>query len=46
MSSTMAFRKEPNLWKSFVPTKASFFAWEAWHGKILTVEKIQKEGLH
>ena len=29
------------LWKSCVPSKVNFFAWEVWWGKFLTIEKIE-----
>ena len=27
-----------------VPTKVSFFAWEVWCGKVLTMEQLKKRG--
>ncbi|RVW22247.1 LINE-1 reverse transcriptase-like [Vitis vinifera] len=32
------------IWMDKVPTKVSFFAWEAAWGKILTLDKLQKRG--
>lgn len=32
------------LWNSWVPTKICFFAWEAWWGKVLTMEQLKKRG--
>ena len=32
------------IWVSFVPTKVSFFAWEAAWGKVLTMDKLQRRG--
>ena len=32
------------IWVQYVPTKASFFAWEAAWGKILTFDKLQRRG--
>ncbi|KAJ9707979.1 hypothetical protein PVL29_000172 [Vitis rotundifolia] len=32
------------IWMDKVPTKASFFAWEATWGKILTLDKLQRRG--
>ena len=32
------------LWNSCVPPKLRFFAWEAWWGKILTMEQLKKRG--
>ncbi|RVW17078.1 hypothetical protein CK203_076005 [Vitis vinifera] len=32
------------IWMDKVPTKVSFFAWEASVGKILTLDKLQKRG--
>ncbi|RVW60548.1 hypothetical protein CK203_061456 [Vitis vinifera] len=32
------------IWMDKVPTKVSFFAWEASWGKILTLDKLQKRG--
>ena len=29
-----------------IPTKVSFFAWEAWWGKILTLDQLKKRGKH
>ncbi|RVX22446.1 Xylulose kinase [Vitis vinifera] len=42
-SSARAF---PNrrIWMDKVPTKVSFFAWEASWGKILTLDKLQRRG--
>ncbi|RVX17539.1 hypothetical protein CK203_003885 [Vitis vinifera] len=42
-SSACAF---PNrrIWMDKVPTKVSFFAWEASWGKILTLDKLQRRG--
>ena len=32
------------VWVDKVPTKAAFFAWEASWGKILTLDRLQKQG--
>ena len=32
------------LWNPCVPTKISFFAWEVWWGKILTMNQLKKRG--
>ena len=32
------------LWNPCVPTKVSFFSWEAWLGKMLTMEQSKKRG--
>ena len=32
------------IWKQCVPTKIGFFAWEAWWGKVLTVDQLKKRG--
>ena len=32
------------IWNICIPTKVSFFAWEAWWGKVLTVEQLKKRG--
>ena len=32
------------IWMDKVPTKVSFFAWEASWGKILTLDKLQRRG--
>ena len=32
------------LWNNLVPLKVSFFAWEVWWEKILTIEHIKKGG--
>ena len=34
------------IWVHCVPTKATFFAWEATWGKILTLDKLQRRGWH
>ena len=34
------------IWVHCVPTKATFFAWEATWGKILTLDKLQRKGWH
>ncbi|RVW56226.1 Xylulose kinase [Vitis vinifera] len=42
------FRTSPEriqrIWMDKVPTKVSFFAWEASWGKILTLDKLQRRG--
>ena len=32
------------IWSNWVPTKMSFFAWEAFWGKVLTLDQIKKRG--
>ena len=32
------------IWSNWVPTKMSFFAWEASWGKVLTLDQIKKQG--
>ena len=34
------------IWIPCVPTKATFFAWEATWGKVLTLDKLQRRGWH
>ena len=34
------------IWVHCVPTKATFFAWEAAWGKVLTLDKLQRRGWH
>ena len=34
------------VWNSHIPTKVSFFAREAWWGKILTLDQFKKRGKH
>ena len=34
------------IWVHCVPTNATFFAWEAAWGKILTLDKLQRRGWH
>ena len=34
------------IWVHCVPTKTTFFAWEATYGKILTLDKLQRRGWH
>ena len=34
------------IWNNCIPTKISFFAWEVWWGKILTMEQLKKRGRH
>ena len=34
------------LWNSCVPPKVSFFAWEAWWGKVHTSMHLKKRGFH
>ena len=34
------------IWVHCVPTKATFFAWEATWGKILTLDELQRRGWH
>lgn len=43
--STETRKWVPMSWKSFTLPKVSFFAWEAWHGKILTTENLEKKGI-
>ena len=31
-----------NIWSTCVPTKVSFFAWEAYWGKVLTLDQLKK----
>ena len=33
------------VWNSWIPTKISF-AWEAWWGKVLTMDQLKKRGRH
>ena len=39
-------RKAPYklIWNSLVPSKVSFFMWEVWWGKILTMEHLKRRG--
>ena len=32
------------VWNNCIPTKVSFFAWEAWWSKALTMEQLKKRG--
>uniref|UniRef100_A0A7C9ALA2 Reverse transcriptase domain-containing protein n=1 Tax=Opuntia streptacantha TaxID=393608 RepID=A0A7C9ALA2_OPUST len=32
------------IWRSLAPAKVSFFVWEASHGKILTIDNLQRRG--
>ena len=32
------------IWRALAPVKVSFFVWEASHGKILTIDNLQKRG--
>lgn len=32
------------VWKSKVPTRVSFFVWEATHGKILIIDNLRRIG--
>ena len=34
------------IWVHCVPTKTTFFAWQATWGKILTLDKLQRRGWH
>ena len=34
------------LWNPYVPSKVGFFAWEAWWGKVLTMDQLKKRGFH
>ena len=34
------------IWKNCIPSKISFFVWEVWWGKILTMEQLKKRGRH
>ena len=34
------------IWMPCVPTKVTFFAWEAAWGKVLTLDKLQRRGWH
>ena len=40
-------RKTPYklIWNYLVPPKVSFFVWEVWWGKILTMEHLKRMGL-
>ncbi|RVW16678.1 LINE-1 reverse transcriptase-like [Vitis vinifera] len=35
-----------NVWVAKVPTKITFFAWEATWGKVLTLDRLQRRGWH
>ena len=32
------------VWNQLVPTKAGFFVWEAWWGKVLTLDQLKRRG--
>ena len=32
------------MWNHYLPSKVSFFAWEAWRGKVLTMKQLKKRG--
>ena len=32
------------LWNPYVPSKVSFYAWEAWWGKVLATNQLKKRG--
>ena len=32
------------LWNPYAPSKVSFFTWDAWWGKVLTMNKLKKRG--
>ena len=32
------------IWNPCVSSKVPFFAWEAWWGKVLTIEQLKKMG--
>ena len=34
------------IWNSCIPTKVSFFAWEAWWGKVLTMDRLKKRDIY
>ena len=34
------------IWNNRIPSKISFFAWEVWWDKILTMEQLKKRGRH
>ena len=34
------------MWKPYVPSKVSFFAWKAWWGKVLPMKQLKKRGYH
>ena len=34
------------IWINCIPSKISFFAWEGWWDKILTMEQLKKRGRH
>ncbi|RVW25474.1 putative ribonuclease H protein [Vitis vinifera] len=47
--SSLASRRDvqfpySNIWSICVPTKVSFFAWEAYWGKVLTLDQLKKRG--
>ena len=33
------------IWRSWAPMRVSFFAWEAFWNKILTIDQLKKKGL-
>ena len=32
------------VWNQLVPTKVGFFVWEAWWGKVLTLDQLKRRG--
>ena len=32
------------VWNQLVPTKVEFFVWEAWWGKVLTLDQLNRRG--
>ena len=34
------------IWNNCIHPKVSFFVWEAWWGKVLTMEQLKKRGRH
>ena len=46
VSSSISRFPVKQIWMASVPSKVSFFAWEAVWGKVLTLDKLQRRGWH
>lgn len=42
--STGIYVPVQQIWKNSAPSKIAFFAWEAYRGRILTIDKLMRRG--
>lgn len=35
----------PHFGKGYMPSKVSFYVWEAWHGRVITVDNLKRRDI-